>query len=330
MATQAAASIGDSWPSPAEYVDEEAAYAEYDEQPQEEEHEAASSHGSSSYKIRIWYDNMWGYIWPNVISDEGDAWGWDYSRGWFRFQRCLGTGIPNFISEDHPRWAGNRRTSGTDISGYKDRDGDVPEWDGTTLRSVYFRKIDLWAVTTGVPPEKRALRLLQKLTGHAFDKTEHLDPASLLVTDGIKMFKDHLEKIFEPIEDFRVGKIMDEFLDDFSRKKDQEIVDFNIKWTTELAKVEKIAGDLNPKWKAHLYLRKLRVNTTQKAQIHTVTLGNYTVEALQKAAMTCIPSVKEAFSSRDTRTSHYSRGGKKSFGIKKTFKGRKGFRRPPA
>ena len=40
---------------------------------------------------------------------------------------------------------------------------------------------------------------------------------------------------------------MDEFLDDFSRKSNQEVVDFNNSWHKELQKAEKVANELPPK-----------------------------------------------------------------------------------
>ena len=56
-----------------------------------------------------------------------------------------------------------------------------------------------------------------------------------------------VDDVHEPIEDYRVGKVMDEFLDDFVRRKDQEIVDYNLSWQKELAKAEKVAGQLTDK-----------------------------------------------------------------------------------
>ena len=191
--------------------------------------------------------------------------------------------------------------------GPTNRDGDIPEWDGkSTHRTVYFRKIDLWESTTGVPKFQRALRLLQKLTGDAFDKTEHLDTKKLMVDDGVEMFKNYIIELYEPIEDYRVGKIMDAFLDDFSRKKDQEIVDFNREWAKELAKAEKVAGKLADKWQAHLYMKKIRLSGLQKTQVLTGTLGDYSVPALQKAALTTFPSMKDAFGKKEASSGYNS------------------------
>ena len=78
----------------------------------------------------------------------------------------------------------------------------------------------------------------------------------MLYEDSVEGFKKCVIDVCEPIKDYRVGKIMDNFLDDFYRKKDQEIVDYNLPWSRELLKAEKVAGDLAVKWKAHLYLKR--------------------------------------------------------------------------
>ena len=152
----------------------------------------------------------------------------------------------------------------------------------------------MWAATTGAKPDDRGCRLWQKLKGEAFEKLENVDPTALKVWNSIEKFKEHIVEVYEPIEDYRIGKIMDSFLDDFQRKNDQEIIDYNLAWQRELLKVEKVAGELKDKWKAHLYLKKMRLSTLQKSQILTGALGSYTVEALSKAALHTYPSMREA------------------------------------
>ena len=99
-------------------------------------------------------------------------------------------------------------------------------------------------------------------------------------------FKELIVEAYEPIEDYRVGKIMDAFLDDFERKKGQEIVDYNRAFDNEIRKAEKVAGEITGKWKAHLYLKKMKLSFQQRTQVLTGALGEYTVEALRKAALT--------------------------------------------
>ena len=128
------------------------------------------------------------------------------------------------------RWS-NWNNNNTNNSSWPKRpdmkkDGDVPEWDGfkdgggkSMTRFQYFRKIDLWESTTGVKPEDRALRLVQKLSGDAFDKTENIKVETLQCSDGVEKFKAVIEEAYESIEDYRVGKVMDEFVDVFDRKR---------------------------------------------------------------------------------------------------------------
>ena len=63
----------------------------------------------------------------------------------------------------------------------------------------------------------------------------------------MECFKECVVNAYEPIEDYRVGKIMDEFLDDFHRKPNDEIVDYNMAFDRELAKAEKVAGEITGK-----------------------------------------------------------------------------------
>ena len=79
-------------------------------------------------------------------------------------------------------------------------------------RQAYFRKIDLWAATTGVEENLRGIRLLQELKGEAFEKLDKVDTAILNVANGINVFKELIENAYEPIEDYRMGKVMDDFL----------------------------------------------------------------------------------------------------------------------
>ena len=80
---------------------------------------------------------------------------------------------------------------------------------------------------------------------------EHLVTRLFKGFDAIEKYKKAIGDVYEPIEDYRVGKVIDECLDDFLRRKDQEIVDYNLSWQKELAKAEKVASQLTDKWKAH-------------------------------------------------------------------------------
>ena len=152
--------------------------------------------------------NLWGYF-----ADTQD---------WESF------GSPNFLQEQQVNQGSYYGGKGF---GQQNKDGDIPEWDGhKSHRSIYFRKIEIWEETTGVIPEERGVRLLGKLSGEAFEKMEHIRTKDFRRPDSVEYFKECITNAYEPVEDYRVGKIMDHFLEDFSRKKGQEIVDFNRAW----------------------------------------------------------------------------------------------------
>ena len=181
---------------------------------------------SSSSSGKVWIHNVgWRVLPSDAQRDQGSYWAWSSADRWFRFH----TNEDLFASSEGS-WM-QIRGPGLDSAARAfdkfEKDGDVPEWDGKSHRSYYFRKIDIWKSTTGCPPEKQALKLLQKLTGEAFEKLEHIDPESLRREDGIELFKKAIVDVYEPIEDYRVGKIMDDFLYGFERKKGQEILDYN-------------------------------------------------------------------------------------------------------
>ncbi len=121
------------------------------------------------------------------------SWGWTGDRGWFQIPADVvevevGTRVWRHDSQDSvqvealPPLPDAQAQGGAQGSWYgwnyrddrnKDKDGDVPEWDGKSMhRTTYFRKIDLWVATTGVEPRKQGVRLLAKLTGEAFEKME--------------------------------------------------------------------------------------------------------------------------------------------------------------
>ena len=93
------------------------------------------------------------------------------TKSWKKF---LGEGLWEDADNesDGRSWSSNAGWNNRDGRKNNKRDGDIPEWDGKTgHRTTYFRKIDLWAATTGVEPAERGCRLLQKLTGEAFEKS---------------------------------------------------------------------------------------------------------------------------------------------------------------
>ena len=184
---------------------------------------SARSSTLSSLGDRIWVHGIgWRKLPDDAEYGSGPYWGWNAEERWFQFNTSEGFGS---VSSRN----GGSSESGAGREEWKEKEGNIPTWDGKTgHRTLYFRKIDLWCATTGCLKTKRAIKLLQALTGEAFEKLEHVDPESLRSEDGVERFKKYIVDVYEPIEDYRVGKVMDDFLEDFGRKKGQETLDYNL------------------------------------------------------------------------------------------------------
>ena len=188
-------------------------------------------------------------------------------------------------------------------------------WNGKDPKlHTYLRKIELWCAHTRTPPNKRGIRLLAVLEGDAFDKMELVEPADLDRADSVAYFISLIRAKYKPLEHRRVGKVMDDFLFRFERRNDEEVNDYSLRFEKELREVEKVAGALTPNWKAHLYLKKMRLRDQQESLILASFLGKYTVEDLRQAALSTFPSVGAMRGSgRDgpppRRESFFARGG---------------------
>ena len=192
-------------------------------------------------------------------------------------------------SWNHRDW---NSTPWRDNSGKGGKDDEPPDWDGKSEPLLkYLRQIDIWVEGTKMEPERRGVKLLGKLKGDAFDKMELIEPKSLKVFNGVEVFKELIRSKYEPNEHHRVGRIMDKFMYEFCRKTEEEIMDYDTRFDREVALAEKVAGELAPTWKAHLYLKKMRLRDDRESQVRTGALGQYTVEALRKSALSAFPSI---------------------------------------
>ena len=144
-------------------------------------------------------------------ASDGGGTGWS-SWSWYSWPQ---SGYYNSWSD----W--NNRASGNEDKFEKD-DNDVPVWDGNVNKMsvlTYFRKIDLWVAQTKTSAARRGPKLLMKLEGSAFEKLTSVKPADLSTNDGVDKFKNIILNKFEPIERYRVGKIMDLFLYNFPKTR---------------------------------------------------------------------------------------------------------------
>ena len=99
----------------------------------------------------------------------------------------------------------------------------IPSFDGTDFRQ-YERRVRLFVSNARVAPESRAGKLLERLEGCAFDSSGGIQ--DLETPNGVENLLDHSRTHFEPIEVFRRGRDMDDFVCDFERQPGEEIKEY--------------------------------------------------------------------------------------------------------
>ena len=107
--------------------------------------------------------------------------------------------------------------------------------------------------------------------------------------DGVENLLDHLRTHFEPIEVFRRGKIVDDFVYDFERQPGEEIKDSDTKFNILLTRFEAVAGQVNPLIQSHVFLRKANLSTEKRSQIVSAAMSRHECEPLTDAMLTAIP-----------------------------------------
>ena len=119
------------------------------------------------------------------------------------------------------------------------RDVEAPSWDGkATLFKEYRRRVHLYTRTTQAAPWQQGPRLLEKLSGEAWDHCETLgDPETLEHAGGVQELLAHLERRFEVVETRRVGRTLDEFMYSFTRPRGMEIQEYDSLFLKHLSRV---------------------------------------------------------------------------------------------
>ena len=105
---------------------------------------------------------------------------------------------------------------------------------------------------------------------------------------GVENLLDHLRTHFEPIEVFRRGRVVDDFVYDFERQPGEEIRDYD---TIQLF-VETLRGKgwtSNLLIEVHVFLRKANLSAEKQSQIMSASMSRYEHEPLKDAMLTAIP-----------------------------------------
>ena len=113
----------------------------------------------------------------------------------------------------------------------------------------------------------------------------------------------------KPIEVFRRGRIVDDFVFDFERQPGEEIRDYNTRFSFLLRRFEAAAGQVNPLIQAHVFLRKANLSAAKQSQIVSAAMSRYEYEPLRDAVLTAIPragALQGGFPLHRTQSGAYS------------------------
>ena len=131
-----------------------------------------------------------------------------------------------------PTWSAKASSAESEVSvpspppPIKGKDLDPPVYDGKSMTwREFLRRTSLWQRNTALPVARQGNRLLQALSGGAWEHCEVLRPVDLEEDDGVSRVISHLALRFEAVETQRVGQILDEFFSRFCRSHRQELAD---------------------------------------------------------------------------------------------------------
>ena len=186
-----------------------------------------------------------------------------------------------------PQWKSPIEVTSNDPRQYGDGRGEViPTFDGADFRQ-YERRVRLFASNTRVAPERRAGKLLERLEARAFDSCEGIQ--DLETPNCVENLLDHLRTHSGPIEVFRRGRIVDDFVYDFERQPGEEIRDYDTRFNILLRRFESVAGQVKLLIKAHVFLRKANLSSEKQSQIVSAAMSRYEYQPLRDATLTAIP-----------------------------------------
>ena len=165
--------------------------------------------------------------------------------------------------------------------------GPPPTFNGDRSAGVweeYKIRARLWLMTTTIEEKARGPRLLQALTGHAFELMKHMaesdewleDPENgklLLEEMGKPSFfgKEELESLWGALQKLFFTKL---------RTDDDDMVTFRNKFEDAVRKVKRHKVELPSQALGFLYLKQLRVDGFTLERVITMTNGDLTLDSV--------------------------------------------------
>ena len=113
----------------------------------------------------------------------------------------------------------------TDYGSYRDREPELPKFDGKSTKAyrTYKKKLQIWLRLTQIPREKRALKIVTGLEDEAWDAVEDLDFGSLETEHGPRVVEVKLDELMGIREENEIMKVIDDFYFADGRRDSEDV-----------------------------------------------------------------------------------------------------------
>lgn len=184
------------------------------------------------------------------------------------------------------------RAGGSHVKAREPKTGKevIPEWSGETPIRDYRRRVALFEASTGIDAEYRAGRLLEKLSGMAWQATETLSPEKLRTPNGVELL-NHLQAELEPVEHLRVFGTLATFYKQFRRSRGQEFCSYDTDFRVQLRKLEEANAPLSGISKSYWFLECAAISDELRKQVIAASGGSYEYERLRAALIAIVPKI---------------------------------------
>ena len=168
----------------------------------------------------------------------------------------------------------------------------IPTHDGTITMREYQKRVRIFQTSTGIDPEYQGGKLLERLSGAAWDCIETLDVGTLKHPDGVERLLTHLWNELEPLEYLRTFTTLNEFYVKFQRSRGMEFTAYDSAFRAQCQRLREVGAPLEGLIQAFWFIQKANISEDLKRQVIAAAGGQYEYHRLRQALVAIVPQVK--------------------------------------
>ena len=159
----------------------------------------------------------------------------------------------------------------------------IPGHDGQITMREYQRRVKLFQSNTA--------KLIEKLTGQAWECCETLDVSQLKSPQGVQKLLDHLWMELEPLEHLRVFSTLSEFYQKFHRSRGQQFTAYDTAFRAQCLRLKECGAPLTGTALAYWFLEKANISDDLKRQVVSGANGVYEHAKLRESLFAIVLQV---------------------------------------